>query len=628
MNKGTRAWHRIVASISAFLIMIALVGLVRAELVDFKSPAWTLLDAEVTEYLGRTALMGIAILQDVEFGNGIIEVDIAATTDRRQSYPGIIFRKQGQNYERFYVRPHRSALYSDVLQYTPTINGVAGWQLYSGDGCTEIATIPVGQWIHFKMEIEGSQARLFIDDAPEPALLIPDLKLGETKGAIGVFGPKDGTAYFSNFSYTIDDNLDFKPIPLKDSAFGVITDWELSDPVSGADYDLEKTPDELGLTDIKWSAIKSDASGLVDVCRYHVWNNINANLVWARTAIYSDKNQIREYAFGYSDGIVIFLNGKLLFSGISAYQGRDPSFLGIIGFNDGVYLPLKKGKNELLFAITESFGGWGFMCRDADTVFLKNGVEHVWEIEGQVRLPESAVYDAEKDALYVSNYYDGGGREFISKVTLDGKIEELKWVTGLYLPTGLAIYKDKLYAVERANLVEIDKESGQVVKKYPVPGPTFPNDITFDNEGNGYLSDSDGNKIFIFRDGEIKVWLQTKDIIAPNGVLYDSGRLLVGCSGDGCLKAVDMATQEVTTIVSLGRGAFMDGITPDGQGNYIISDFNGRVFRVTPGGEKTLLINSNASGLYTADLVFISEKNLLVVPRLYSNKLGAYTITE
>jgi hypothetical protein len=28
-----------------------------------------------------------------------------------------------------------------------------------------------------------------------------------------------------------------------------------------------------------------------------------------------------------------------------------------------VYLPLKKGKNELVLALSELGGGWGFVCR-------------------------------------------------------------------------------------------------------------------------------------------------------------------------------------------------------------------------------------------------------------------------
>jgi len=47
-----------------------------------------------------------------------------------------------QDHERVYLRPHRAGLYPDALQYTPTFNGLAGWQLYNGDGCTALVTLP------------------------------------------------------------------------------------------------------------------------------------------------------------------------------------------------------------------------------------------------------------------------------------------------------------------------------------------------------------------------------------------------------------------------------------------------------------------------------------------------------
>ena len=56
--------------------------------------------------------------------------------------------------------------------------------------------------------------------------------------------------------------------------------------------------------------------------------------------------------------------------GRSAQAFRDPEFLGIVNLdNDAVYLPLKKGSNELMLAVSELGGGWGFICRLED---LKN----------------------------------------------------------------------------------------------------------------------------------------------------------------------------------------------------------------------------------------------------------------
>jgi hypothetical protein len=85
------------------------------------------------------------------------------------------------------------------------------------------------------------------------------------------------------------------------------------------------------------------------------------------TNIESDRDQVRKLEIGYSDDVSIFLNGQILYGGRSALSFRDPGFLGIVNTeNDAVYLPLKKGNNELLLAVSELGGGWGFICRLTD----------------------------------------------------------------------------------------------------------------------------------------------------------------------------------------------------------------------------------------------------------------------
>ena len=87
-------------------------------------------------------------------------------------------------------------------------------------------------------------------------------------------------------------------------------------------------------------------------------------VVYARTTIDSDRDQVKKLFIGYSDDVSVFLNGKILYRGRSAQYFRDPGFLGIVSpENDILYAPLKKGHNELVLAVSELGGGWGFICR-------------------------------------------------------------------------------------------------------------------------------------------------------------------------------------------------------------------------------------------------------------------------
>jgi len=338
--------------IALFIFIIPTCVSAQEEIIDFESDRWDITGAQITEYSGRKCLMGTAFLKDVEFENGVIEMDLAVK--KMRSYPGINFRIQSPgDLENFYIRPHRSPFYTDVLQYTPIFDGLAGWQLYNGEGYTAGYDIPYEQWLHVKLEVNGRQARVFINDDETPALVIHDLKHGINKGTLGVTGPADGSAYFSNFSYKLDDNLQFDPPPQPVQPLGLITEWELSQPLMYNALDLEKSYREQGLTDLTWQKVTAEETGLVNIARFVKRDDSRANCIWARKIIEADSSKNRELAFGYSDIICVFLNDRLLFSGNSSYRLRDPSFLGVVGLNDYIILPLEKGANELVFLLAE-----------------------------------------------------------------------------------------------------------------------------------------------------------------------------------------------------------------------------------------------------------------------------------
>ena len=83
----------------------------------------------------------------------------------------------------------------------------------------------------------------------------------------------------------------------------------------------------------------------------------------ARVVIRSEEDQVKVLSFGFSDYALVYLNDKALFLGIDTYRSRDYRYLGTIGFFDMLFLPLKKGDNELWFVVSEDFGGWGLKAK-------------------------------------------------------------------------------------------------------------------------------------------------------------------------------------------------------------------------------------------------------------------------
>jgi len=631
MLKQTSPYRQMLVLILVFWFCFSGRLFSQTEIIDFKSDQWVLKNAEMVQFEDQECLIGYAYLKDVEFENGVIEVDLQVTGSR--SYPGIVFRMQSEeNYENIYIRPHRAGLYPDAIQYTPVINGIAGWQLYHGDGFTNSARFPANQWMHLKIEIDGTQARLFIDDLVQPALVIHHLQHGKSKGTIGVSGPRDKSAFFANFKYSTDHTPQFEPAPLIETPPGIFQEWYLSPAFKLSQIDIERYPTETELSAIQWQAVTSAPSGLVDVAHFVKRTGREPDCVWAKTNIYADTPGVKKINFGYSDAVSIFLNGQILFFGNSAYQHRDRSFLGIVGFNDALYLPLKKGENELLFMLAESFGGWGFMCQDGMAVFEHQSVKKVWETTADLLIPESIVYDPKRDRLYISNYdaYQRSTpeeKQFISKVTPAGEIEELKWVTGLNQPTGLTIFKDNLYVVERSNLVQIDLKTGHIQKRFPIPQARFVNDIVADKSGNLYISDSRTNVIYRFHNGQCEEWCTSAEIQQPNGLQLVDNALVVGNNGDKCLKAINLSTKAIKTMVQLGAG-IIDGIQSDNQGNLLVSHWEGRLYQITPAGQITKILDTTVPGRNSADFEYIKSKNLIIIPTFGDNRVVAYQLTE
>jgi hypothetical protein len=339
-------------------------------------------EAKVAEYLGRKSLLlngGVAALKDLEMRDGVIDVDVATPASR--GFFGIQFRiGGGGNSEWVYLRQHKSGL-PDAMQYTPVLHTGLNWQLYNGPGFTGAVDIPRDVWFHLRLEVAGAQAKLYVKDMEKPALVMSDLKSGIQRGQVALV-VLVGATYFSNFEVRPTPDAQWErhlpPMPP-----GTLTRWSLSPSYDALARNLERPLTASEISGIPWQEVEAEPPGLVVIYRYreapHLMvsfaNDFSKRLepqpgmkvIYARTTIQSERDRVKKLEIGYSDDVSVFLNGKILYRGRSAQNFRDPGFLGIVNSeNDAVYLPLKKGRNELVLAVSELGGGWGFICRLAD----------------------------------------------------------------------------------------------------------------------------------------------------------------------------------------------------------------------------------------------------------------------
>lgn len=348
------------------------------------SPRWEFEgQAKPDEYLGRKCLSlngGAAVIKDLEMRDGVIDVDVATPANR--GFFGLQFRigNDGKNAEWIYLRQHKSGL-ADAMQYTPVLNTGLNWQIYSGPGFIGSVDIPKEVWFHLRLEVTGAQAKFYVKDMDKPALVISDLKSGVQKGQIAL-AVLTGATYFSNFEVreTSPVSWERRPPPMP---VGTLTRWSLSPSYDALSRKLEQPLSTAEAKSIQWQEVEAESPGFVPINRYResphprvtFANDFSKRLdpqpgmkvVYARTNIRSERDQIKKLYLGYSDDVSVFLNGKILYRGRSAQNFRDPGFLGIMDAeNDAIYLPLKKGENELMLAVSELGGGWGFVCRLAD----------------------------------------------------------------------------------------------------------------------------------------------------------------------------------------------------------------------------------------------------------------------
>jgi hypothetical protein len=182
--------------------------------------------AEIATYRGKRAvrlvpLAGhesgdggmLAILTGSDFKDGTIEVEVAgaprlgAPADAR-GFIGILFRAQdhGERAENFYLRPTNGRA-DDQLRRNHSVQygSVPDFPWFrlrkESPGTYEsYVDLDAGAWTKMKIAVSGTGARLYVNGADQPCLIVNDLKLGETRGQIALWAHVTTDGYFSNLT--------------------------------------------------------------------------------------------------------------------------------------------------------------------------------------------------------------------------------------------------------------------------------------------------------------------------------------------------------------------------------------------------------------------------------------------
>jgi hypothetical protein len=143
-----------------------------------------------------------------QFRNGTIELDIAGDVKQgadagARGFVGLAFRvKDKTQFELFYLRP-TNARSNDQLRRNHTLQYVSSghtWDFLRKEfpGRYEsYADMVPGKLIPIRIVVEGTRTRLYVNNATQPALVLDDLKQGDSEGKIALWVGPGTVAYFA-----------------------------------------------------------------------------------------------------------------------------------------------------------------------------------------------------------------------------------------------------------------------------------------------------------------------------------------------------------------------------------------------------------------------------------------------
>lgn len=254
----------------------------------------------------------------------------------------------------------------------------------------------------------------------------------------------------------------------------------------------------------------------------------------------------------------------------------------------------------------------------------KATVQKLWATDTILKVPESVLVDDKENCIWVSNI-DGAstgkdGKGSISKLSKTGTPINLEWITGLNAPKGMAKYKQELYVADLTELVVIDIKKATIIKRIPIEGSVFLNDVTVNSKGAVFVSDSRTGKVHRYENNTTTI--EVENLQGPNGLLsiedqlliLDRGSLLSVTPGGAISKIMD------------GMDPSTDGIERVAPNQYIVSCWNGIVYYIVAGAQKVTLFDTRSEKINSADIGYDAKKKIIYVPTFLKNNVVAYQL--
>jgi hypothetical protein len=177
---------------------------VKLESVDYRGKQ----AIKITEVGQITDGEAYAIVKDAVFHNGAIAVELAGrpaagADGGARGFIGIAFRLQNDRYEYIYLRPTNGRADDQVRRNHSTQYGAhpdfgfAVSRQQAPEKYESYVDLEPGVWTRYRITVDGTTARLYVNGASQPCLIVNDLKLGDSSGGVALWIGPGTEGYFS-----------------------------------------------------------------------------------------------------------------------------------------------------------------------------------------------------------------------------------------------------------------------------------------------------------------------------------------------------------------------------------------------------------------------------------------------
>jgi sugar lactone lactonase YvrE len=263
----------------------------------------------------------------------------------------------------------------------------------------------------------------------------------------------------------------------------------------------------------------------------------------------------------------------------------------------------------------------------------------VLRVEG-FATPESVVWDADADLYLVSNIngspFEADGNGFISQVSPDGALVELKWIDGasdgvrLDAPKGMVIDGDTLFVADIDRVRMFDRKTGAPTGEVELPGSTFVNGLAA-RDGVVWATDSglqEGfepsgtDALWRIAGGKAEAIVRDPNLARPNGLTFRGDSLWMAPFGGSQLHELTPAGKPVRTVpVEAGQ---LDGLIALADGRLAVSSWEASAIFI--GDPDQGMVKAIGDVAAPADLGYDARRERLLVPLFQADAIEIHPV--